>query len=103
MTAMPNRRPTDALVERFLPDYDVSTTVAVKVAADSAQTWQALQEADLIEVGKRRPLVGLLGGVRALPEIARTLARGEKPPPMPERLTLKDTTMPQFGAGAWIF
>ncbi len=103
MTATPSHRPTDALVERFLPAYDVSTTIAVRVAADSARTWQALHEADLIEVGKRRPLVGLLGGIRALPEIASTVVRGEKSAPMPERLTLKDTTMPQFGAGAWIF
>lgn len=101
MTAMPGNRPADALVEQFLPQYDVSTTIAVRVAGDAARTWQALEAADLIEVGKRRPLIGLLGGIRALPEIARNLAHGEKPAPMPERLTLRDTTLPQFGAGAW--
>jgi hypothetical protein len=89
------------LFERFLPEYDVSTTIEVRVAADASQTWQALDGVDLIEVGKRWPLVGLLGGIRVLPEIASNLAHGEGPPRMPERMTLRDTTLPQFGPGAW--
>jgi hypothetical protein len=33
-------------------------------------TWQALLRADLIEVGRRKPLVGMLGALRMLPELA---------------------------------
>lgn len=91
-----------ALLERFLPEYDVSDTIALKVDADLVRTWEALNAADLIEVGRRRPLVGLLGGIRALPEIATHLVHGEKPPGVPERMTLRDTTSAEAGAGAWV-
>jgi hypothetical protein len=93
---------TGALVERFLPEFDVSDTVALRVDANLDRTWEALNAADLIEVGRRRPLVGLLGGIRALPEIATHLVHGEKPPGVPERMTLRDTTAPEAGAGAWV-
>ena len=46
------------LVDEFLPDFDFSDEIGTVVAADPATTWNALMEADLIEVGRRRPLAG---------------------------------------------
>jgi hypothetical protein len=45
------------LVDEFLPVFDVSDEIRTVVAADVATTWGALTDADLIEVGQRRPLV----------------------------------------------
>ncbi|HUO73789.1 MAG TPA: hypothetical protein VMU39_23660 [Solirubrobacteraceae bacterium] len=93
---------TGSIVEQFLPVFDVSDEVAVVVAADVATTWAALIEVDLIEVGRRRPLVGMLGALRALPEIASHLVHGERPPAMPDRLTLKDTVSLPASQGGWV-
>jgi hypothetical protein len=57
------------LVDDSLPVYDVSDSVATVVDADLAATWDALMQVDLIEVGRRRPLLAVLGGVRALPDV----------------------------------
>jgi len=47
------------LADQFLPIYDGSDEVATVVAADSAVVWEALLDADLLEVvGKRAPLAG---------------------------------------------
>jgi hypothetical protein len=53
------------LIDECLPVYDVSDSVATVVQADLATTWNALMEVDLIEVGRRRPLVAVLGALRA--------------------------------------
>jgi hypothetical protein len=55
------------LVDEFLPVFDVSDELAVVVDADADAAWAALLDADLIEVGRRRPLVGVLGALRVLP------------------------------------
>ena len=60
------------LAEQFLPTFDVSDELAVVVNASVAKVWTALLDADLIEVGRRRPLVGVLGALRALPELPVT-------------------------------
>lgn len=91
-----------SLLERFLPVFDVSDSVAVEVAAGPEPAWRALMDADLIEVGRRRKVVGALGALRGLPEIAAGLLRGEGLPSRPSRLTLRDTANPELGAGAWI-
>lgn len=88
--------------EQLLPVYDVSDEVAVVVDADTAVTWDALMACDLIEVGRRRPLVGILGGMRALPELAADLLHGELPEGMPDRLTLRDTTTMPVADGGWV-
>lgn len=80
------------LADEFLPVFDVSDEAAVVVDADSATTWQTLMNTDLIAVGQRRPLVGVLGAVRALPEIANNLLRGVRTPDAPDRLTLRETS-----------
>src|SRR4030095_3999559 len=52
-----------------LPVYDVSDEVATIVDADPQTVWEALMNADLLEVSKRVPLAGVLGALRMLPEI----------------------------------
>ena len=85
------------LVDEFLPVYDVSDAVATVVEADVATTWDALMQVDLIEVGRTRPMVGLLGALRALPEIVGHLLHGESPPQAPKQLRLLDTTKISLG------
>jgi hypothetical protein len=91
-----------ALAEQFLPVFDISDQVALVVNADSAACWEALLEADLIEVGRSRPLVALLGALRALPEVASHLLHGERPAALPARLTLHDAAQLPAAAGGWI-
>jgi hypothetical protein len=81
---------------------DVSDELAVVVEADAEATWHALTSADLIEVGRRRPLVAVLGALRVLPEIASHLLHGERPPAAPTRLTLRDTTELPTNGGGWM-
>ena len=90
------------LIDDFLPSFDVSDSVATVVDADAETTWRALMEADLIAVGRSRPLVGLLGAIRILPEMAAHLLHGERPPAMPERMTLRDTAELPAGEGGWV-
>ena len=90
------------LADELLPVFDVSDELAVVVEADTDRTWTALTSVDLIEVGRRRPLVATLGAARALPEIVAHLLHGESPPATPERLTLHDTTQLPANGGGWI-
>ncbi len=90
------------LADEFLPVFDVSDEVAVVVRADAATTWRTLMNTDLILVGQRRPLVGVLGALRALPEIASHLVHGERPPEAPDRLTLRGTTELPASRGGWV-
>jgi hypothetical protein len=90
------------LVDEFLPVYDVSDSVATVVDADPQTVWDALMDVDLIEVGRRKPLVGVLGALRMLPEIASHLLHGERPPAAPERLGLRDTTETPAEQGGWV-
>jgi hypothetical protein len=97
------RRPkTSMLVDVFLPTYDVSDSVATVVAADTATTWDALMQLDLIEVGRRRPIVAVLGALRALPEVVSHLLHGEAPAHAPERLRIRDMTEIPLGEGGWV-
>ena len=90
-----------ALVDELLPVYEVSDAVAVTVPADPAATWTALMAADLVEVGRRKPLIGALGALRALPELATHLLHGESPPAAPPRLRLRDLADLPRSAGGW--
>lgn len=90
------------LVDELLPAYDVSDEVATVVDADAQTTWDALMAADLIEVGRQRPLVALLGAVRLLPDLVWQRLHGEHPPAAPERLTLRDTTKLPMSGGGWV-
>jgi hypothetical protein len=88
------------LLDDLLPTYDVSNEVAVVVEADVPTTWAALMAVDLIELGRRRPLIGVLGGVRILPELVAHLLHGETPPAAPKRLVLRDTA--SAVGGGWV-
>ena len=90
------------LVDDFLPLYDVSDSVAVLVDADLETTWNALVEADLIAVGRRHPLVGVLGALRALPMIVSELLHGERPHAGPAVLTLRDAARVPPAEGGWM-
>jgi hypothetical protein len=91
-----------SLVDQFLPSYDVSDSVATVVEADAATTWGALMQVDLIEVGRRRPIIAVLGALRALPEVVSHLLHGEPPPYAPKRLRLRDTAEIPLNNGGWI-
>jgi hypothetical protein len=88
------------LADEFLPAYDVSDAVGVVVEADVDATWRALLGADLIEVGRRKPLVGVLGALRMLPDLAAQILHGERPS-APERMTLHDIANTRLGEGGW--
>lgn len=74
----------------------------MRVRAEAGPVWAALLEADLIELGRRKPLIGVLGGARALPEIAVRLLHGERPPGAPERMRLRDLPELPADAGGWL-
>jgi hypothetical protein len=88
--------------DEFLPTYDVSDTVAVVVEADPERTWSALLDVDLVELGRRRPLIGMLGALRVLPELIGRLLRGERPARPPKRVTLRDMTAVPLNGGGWV-
>src|SRR3954468_21892276 len=89
------------LVDECLPVYDVSDSVAAVVDADLAATWDALMQVDLIEVGRRRPLIAVLGGVRALPDLIVRRLTGEAPAP-PTAMRLRDMPTLPLDRGGWI-
>jgi hypothetical protein len=90
------------LVSEFLPTFDVTDEIGTVGAADIPTTWRALLDADLIEVGQRRPLVALLGAVRILPELVWQQLHGEHPPAEPACLTLRDITELPMSEGGWL-
>ncbi len=89
-------------IDEFMPVYDVSDAVATVVEADVATTWAALMEVDLIDVGRRRPLVALLGALRMLPEIVGHLLHGEVPAGQPDHLRLRDLAALTPDHGGWV-
>lgn len=90
------------LADEFLPVYDVSDAVGMVVDAHPARTWDTLMAADLIQVGRRRPLVGVLGALRALPDVVAHVLHGEGVSQPPKRLTLRDTASIPPGDGGWV-
>lgn len=90
------------LFDDFLPVYDVSDAVATVVDADLATTWDALMDVDLIDVGRQRPLIGVLGAIRMLPELVSHVLHGELPQPPPEHLRLRDAATLPATAGGWV-
>src|SRR5436190_6318830 len=95
-------RSQTTLVDEFLPVYDVSDAVATIVTADTASTWNALMEVDLIDVGRKRPIIAALGALRLLPEVVGHFLHGEMPPQPPKRLRLRDMTALPVGEGGWV-
>jgi hypothetical protein len=89
------------LLDEFLPAYDVSDAVATVVSADVATTWNALLDADLIQVGRQRPVVAVLGAVRVLPELLEQWLRGRRTAG-PDRLRLRDLPALPLHQGGWL-
>jgi len=81
--------------------YDVSDSVATVVDADLSATWDALMQVDLVDVGRRRPLIAVLGGVRALPELLVGLLTGETHA-APRAMRLRDLPTLPLDGGGWI-
>ena len=90
------------LIDEFMPVYDVSDAVATVVDADLPTTWAALMDVDLIEVGRKRPLIAVLGALRILPDIVSHLLHGELPPRQPERMRLRDLSTIPLDKGGWV-
>jgi hypothetical protein len=88
--------------DEFLPVYDVSDEVASVVEADPQTVWDALMDVDLLEVGKRAPLAGVLGALRLLPELVSHLLHGERPPKAPESIRLRETAEMPPEQGGWV-
>jgi hypothetical protein len=82
--------------------YDVSDEVATVVRAEPRVVWDALVRTDLIALGRRAPLVGVLGAIRVLPELAGHLLHGERPPRAPTSMTLHDMAEAPRAEGGWI-
>ena len=89
------------LLEEFLPVYDVSDSVACRVSAPAAVAWEAVMETDMIEVGRRKPLVGLLGGLRGLPGIVWDAVHGEGTS-APQSFRLRDAAGLDPEDGGWL-
>src|SRR4051812_106497 len=90
------------LLDEFMPVYDVSDAVATVVEADLAATWAALMEVDLIDVGRKRPLVVVLGALRMLPDLVGHLLHGEVPVGQPAHMRLDDLTTIPLDKGGWV-
>lgn len=86
--------------DRFLPIFDVDDTAATVVDADAGTAWEALMAVDLIELGRRRRLVGFLGAARMIPQLLRDLVRGNGLPASPGSLTLRGTAGDPDAQGA---
>ena len=91
-----------SLADDFMPAYDVSDSVATVVEADPATAWAALMDVDLIELGRHEPIVGALGALRALPELASYVLHGLRPPAAPDRLRLRDLGELPVTGGGWL-
>ena len=89
-------------VDEFLPVFDVSDSVATVVHADAAATWDALLDVDLIDVGRLRPMVGLLGALRTLPDIVSHILHGEGLPEAPRSLRLRELVTLPMDKGGWV-
>lgn len=89
-------------LDEFLPEYDVSDEVAITVAASPERTFDALMAVDLIELGRNRPLIGMLGALRLLPEMLSHALYGEALERPPQRMRLIDTADHPPDEGGWI-
>ena len=93
----------DEVLDAQLPVFDFSDGVATVVDADVQTTWDSLMSIDLIALGRERPLVGVLGGVRALPQLVRdalsSTRRVQKPP---SRMTLRETASEPGAERSWV-
>ena len=74
------------LLDRYLPQYDVTETHAVVVDADTDLTWQAVRRSDLSRSAVTRVLLEL----RSLPNRLQRVLKRRPPGPAHPPLTLDD-------------
>lgn len=81
--------PTEMLIDRYLPRFDVTVIEHVVADADVATTWQALREFDLMQV--HTPLMDAAVFLRGVPaRVGARFGRATQAEPAPRRLTLTD-------------
>jgi hypothetical protein len=90
------------LIDEFMPEYEVSDSVATVVEVAPEAAWAALLNVDLIELGRQDHLVGVLGALRALPEAASYVLHGLKPPSPPQHLRLSELAELPAEGGGWV-
>jgi hypothetical protein len=84
--SVPSAAPTDMLIDRYLPRFDVTLIEHTVADADVATTWQALRELDLMQV--HTPLMDAAMFARGVPaRLGARLGRKAQPDP-PRRLML---------------
>ena len=74
------------LLDRYLPQYDVTETHAVVVDADTDLTWQAVRRSDL----SRSAVIHVLLELRSLPNRLQRVLKRRPPGPSRPPLTLDD-------------
>jgi hypothetical protein len=74
------------LLDRYLPQYDVTETHAVVVDADTGLTWQAVRRSDLSQSAVTRVLLAM----RSLPNRLQGFLKGRPSEPSRPPLTLDD-------------
>ncbi len=74
------------LLDRYLPQYDVTEAHAVVVDADTDLTWQAVRRSDL----SRSAVVHVLLELRSLPNRLQRVLKRQPPGPARPPLTLQD-------------
>ncbi|WP_433627656.1 hypothetical protein [Halomicrococcus sp. NG-SE-24] len=75
------------LVDRYLPEYDVTEVRHAVVDADPETTYEAMLTADLLDLG---PVVRALGRLRDLPVALSDWLRGTAPEAPPDQLRFAD-------------
>jgi len=75
------------LIDRQLPEYDVTTIRHAVVDADPETTYEAMLTADLLDTG---PIVRALGALRNAPMVIVRRIRGNSGSPPPERMRFID-------------
>lgn len=90
------------LADDFLPVFDVSDAVATVVNATPEATWAALMDVDLMDVGRKHPLVAVLGALRVLPDLVSHLAHGEPLGGQPSRMRFDDLLTLPMNKGGWV-
>jgi hypothetical protein len=80
------------LIDRYLPEYDVTLVCETRVDASLEETYHAIRSADL-----RDPVISALFALRELPMRLSRRLRGEPAPDAPPKITFG--TMTQTGPG----
>src|ERR1019366_10211557 len=86
------------LLDRYLPQYDVTETHAIVVDADTDLTWQAVRRSDL----SRSAVIRVLLEMRSLPNRLQEFLKGRPSGPSRPPLTLDDMERAGFlRLGEW--